>query len=225
MKNSLQIAILCLTSMVFCFFIGKYVYLGPIEVELLKLKDEIGKLETQKADLTKHLKEYKKIILPYKTKAPPRILIPGQEQELISSLFSIASETRISFLSCDVKRSIFVLPKKNEEENQPQKSGPVDLKTIQFDENGMAIGAQTDEGSEKEEAEVLPVLFKLEGNYIDLGKFFQKVASNLPLFGIKNLNLQFTGGNFIKGKLEFLFPLKMIPGNPRSGSSLSGNTP
>jgi len=77
----------------------------------------------------------------------------------------------------------------------------------QLDENGMPVGAETDEGNEEwPGVEILPVSMKLKATYPSFGRFFDMLKKKLPLWGVQTLKLDLDGSGIVRCDLRLTFP-------------------
>ncbi|HOY68551.1 MAG TPA: hypothetical protein PLP29_16855 [Candidatus Ozemobacteraceae bacterium] len=154
---------------------------------------------------------------------PGRPMRPGEEGLLLGSILAAASATDMIVQGFELQPS---WKAKGDAEAiggaaQPSPAQPAQLP--QLDENGMPVGAVTDEGDEEwPGVEIVPASLKLKGTFPSFGRFFDLVTKKLPLSGIQTMSLDLDGSGIIRATLRMTFPVAGASGGNAGGSSATG---
>ncbi len=212
-----------LACLLLALFVAHRILVAPLYSDissetavLASLQEEQGQLEEDVKRLSERVQEQ------LKAGPPGRVMKPGEESLLLGGILAIASATDVVVQGFELHQPFRA---KGETGSQhalarPEPMQPAELP--QLDENGMPIGAETDEGDEEwPGVEVLPVSMKLKATYPSFGRFFDMLKKKLPLWGVQTLNLDLDGSGIVRGDLRLTFPTL---GSPDAGATRRANS-
>jgi hypothetical protein len=188
------------------FFMGRLFFLSSIQKNILQVSKQIIQIEDNTNTLNQELNQLKKEVKTYGEKPRnQKVLIPGNEPKLLSSILKCSQNMRIQ--NYEILPSFFVKDK-NEDSysaapSQAYQAGD-DLPPL--DENGMPIGIEIDDGSDWPGVEIVPIKFRFITTYRNLGMFFSNTEKHLPMSKVKSLDLILKDSGIAKGTLVMLFP-------------------
>lgn len=212
-----------LACLLLALFVAHRILVAPLYSDissetavLASLQQEQGQLEEDVKQLAEKVKEQ------LKAGPPGRVMRPGEESLLLGEVLAIASATDVIVQGFELHQSFRAKGEAGSQNNvaRPEPMRPAELP--QLDENGMPVGAETDEGDEEwPGVEVLPVSMKLKATYPSFGRFFDMLKKKLPLWGVQTLNLDLDGSGIVRGDLRLTFPTL---GSPDAGATRRTNS-
>ena len=209
MNNPLKITLATFIILIIVFSLAYLVILSPIDRQIKQTHLQYDQAETSLKDLETKLQslkqKYPNGIKPDKKKS--KLLIPGQEASLLRKI-SACAEKRMKISSFDLLKSFRVKGKDTEEiaaSAAPAFQPGAELPKL--DENGMPIGIATDDDTEWEGVEVIPVKIKFSSTYRGLGKFLSNVRKALPLHSIRNMDFLSQTSGIYRGTILLTFPV------------------
>lgn len=197
-----------LACLLLAVFVAHRVLVAPLSADisgekaiLASLQEEQGQLEEDVKRLSEKMKDQLKI-------GPPgRVMNPGEESLLLGGVLAVASATDVVVQGFELHPP-FRAKGEAGSQNAAARAAPMQPAELpQLDENGMPVGAETDEGNEEwPGVEVLPVSLKLKATYPSFGRFFDLLKKKLPLWGVQTMNLDLDGSGIVRGDLRLTFP-------------------
>lgn len=197
-----------LAGLLLALFVAHRILVAPLHTDisgetavLASLQEEQGQLEEDVKRLSEKVKEQ------LKAGPPGRVMKPGEESLLLGGVLAIASATDVIVQGFELHQPFRA---KGEADSpnaavRPEPMRPTELP--QLDENGMTVGAETDEGNEEwPGVEILPVSMKLKATYPSFGRFFDMLKKKLPLWGVQTLKLDLDGSGIVRCDLRLTFP-------------------
>jgi len=169
---------------------------------LSALLTEHQQLDTELKMLSEKVKEQRN------TGSAGRLMRPGEESLLLGTILSIASSSEVIVQRYELKQAFRV---KGETETQgtsmrSESAQPAQLP--QLDENGMPVGAITDEGDDEwPGVEVIPASLQIKATFSSIGRFFDQLKRLLPLSGIQLMQLDLDGSGIVRGNVRITFPV------------------
>ncbi|MGM0598753.1 MAG: hypothetical protein ACQETH_02940 [Candidatus Rifleibacteriota bacterium] len=188
------------------FFIGRLLFLSDIQKNILQVSKQIIQIKDNTNTLNQELNKLKKEVKTYVEKPRnQKVLIPGNEPKLLSSIIKCSQNMRIQ--DYEILPSYFVKGKNEDSYSSTSSQAYQDGEELPpLDENGMPIGIEVDDGSDWPGVEIIPVKFRFITTYRNLGQFFSNAEKYLPMSKIKSLDLILKDSGIAKGTLVMLFP-------------------
>ncbi|HNW35517.1 MAG TPA: hypothetical protein PKM25_11335, partial [Candidatus Ozemobacteraceae bacterium] len=121
---------------------------------------------------------------------------------------SIASSSDVLVQRYELAQA-FRVKGETEAQGDSMKSEPVQPAQLpQLDENGMPVGAVTDEGEDEwPGVEIIPASLQIKATFSSTGRFFDQLKKQLPLSGIQLLQLDLDGSGIVRGNVRITFPV------------------
>lgn len=223
MKHLAYTTAATLACLLLALFVAHRILVAPLYSDvssetavLASLQVEQGQLEEDVKRLSERVKEQ------LKAGPPGRVMKPGEESLLLGGVLAIASMTDVIVQGFELHPPFRAKGGAGSQQAaaRPEPMQPAELP--QLDENGMPVGAQTDEDNEEwPGVEVLPVSMKLKATYPSFGRFFDMLKKKLPLWGVQALNLDLDGSGIVRGDLRLTFPTL---GSPAAGAARRANS-
>ena len=197
--------IVSLIIVIVVLFLGRLVFLSQIEREITQTRSQISRLELDKKALDESAKKLKEssVKMPKNT---GKILDPGQEAEAFKAILSCGGKNRFNFQNFEELKVYNI--KSTAEDNVSQSSKPA-LNSSQplpkFDNQGNAVNMIKDE-EDWAGVEILPVKFAFKTTFSGIGSFLSNTKKELPLHGVRNMDLIFDESGIVRGTIVLIFP-------------------
>jgi hypothetical protein len=189
------------------FFLGRLLLLSGLQKEIMQASNRLAQYEDNKNILEAKLNKWRKKINadPVKMPRSSKILLPGQEYQLLDSIIKFSGNMKIQ--DFELMNSYFVKNKDEEENMMSSASFNPGEELPQLDDQGMPVGLSVEEDIEWPGVEIIPVKFTFTTTYRNLGKFFSEVTKNLPICTVRSMDLLLKDSGIAKGTLVVLFPV------------------
>lgn len=206
--NKVTIAIVVsLITVIVVLFLGRLVALSGIEQKIIQTEALINRLDTDKKALDEKAKKLKatSVKIP---KNSGKILNPGEEAEALKVILSCASKKRFKFQNFEELKIYNV--KSSGESNTSQFAAQAfnpGQKLPKLDEQGMPVNlASQQDDTEWAGVEILPVKFAFKTTFSGIGQFLSNTRKNLPLHGVRNMDIIFDESGIVRGTIVLVFP-------------------
>lgn len=197
-----------LGGLLIALFVAYRLLVSPLHMEISSENAGLAALEEEQVQLEAEVKTLStKVKEQLKAGSAGRLMKPGEESLLLGGVLAIASASDVLVQGFELQQAFRVKGEADAANfgGRPEPLQPAQLP--QLDENGMPIGAVTDEGDDEwPGVEVLPVSMKLKATFSSFGRFFDLLKKKLPLWGIQTLKLDLDGSGIIRGDVRLTFP-------------------
>lgn len=215
MKRTLQLLGGILVFLALCSLTAYVTMITPSYQEIASLAQRAQALETELRGLDRKLAAMP--AAPAGRGQQLSMLRVGDEALALKRLYGAASGTTLMIEALEVL-NVFVLKGSADDvpsapsaaQDAPAGGGGAPLP--QLDENGMPVGAMTEESDDDQGIEVLPIRLKLRGTVSGWGEFIHKTEQTLGLSGIRTMRMEINDGTIAKGTVEFVLPLSQSAG-------------
>jgi len=210
MNKLLLPAALTITGIIVLYGVGFFLFLSPTKAAIATIcaKTHNDDLETValRAKLETLSTEAKPEVT---TRREPKLLPAGDEGKLMRKVYAAADFGHVLMESFALLPTYRVKGKKLESvvpEPTPEKITSQNLP--QLDDNGMPIGATTEEGDDQWlGVEVAPIQLKVKSTLRGIGKFLANLDANMPLFNVHSLNLKIRSSGLVVADVVLAVPL------------------
>lgn len=194
--------------------------ISPLYREIEALSQRAQALETESNGI-----EQKLANMPAGPASPHPVLSmlrPGDEALALKRLYAAASGTTLMIEALEVLNVFNLKGPTDESSNAPQAPVSGNAPLPQLDENGMPVGAMTDDSEEDPGIEVLPIRLKLRGTVSGWGEFIHRTEQTLGLSGIRTMRMAIADGTIAKGTVEFVLPLGTMAAGAAGNAAAEG---
>ncbi len=195
-------------ALVIVFFLARLVMLSGSEREIVQLKTRLQQLDESKIIKETELEKYRKQARQeVKLERSNRLLIPGQEYNLLQQILECAGNMRIKDFA--ILPSYRVKNKDDEfmSDNYEVKNYNAGDELPQIDEQGNPVGMVTDDDTEWPGVEIIPVKLSFTTTYRSLGQFFSQVLRSMPVNVVRSMDIMVKDSGISKGTVVLLFPV------------------
>jgi len=222
-KKLVTVVMATLIGLLIAAVAGYHLLVAGVRAEAGNEEAAVTSLQTERTLLDAELKSLsEKVRVQRQSGSPGRPMRPGEEGLLLGSILSAASATDMIVQSFELQPSWKAKGDADEAADGVQPSPAQPAQLPQLDENGMPVGAATDQGDEEwSGVEIVPASLKLKGTFPSFGRFFDLLTKKLPLSGIQTMSLELDGSGIIRGTLRMTFPVA----GPNGGNGGSPSAP
>ncbi len=188
------------------FFLGRLFFLSGVQREILQTRNRLEQLEDNQATLEKELEKLRsRATDQLKDARNSSLLKPGMEFKLLNNIIELSGNLKINDFA--ILPSYFHKNAEDQGGSETSTSFNAIQELPQLDEQGMPIGASTDDDTEWPGVEIVPVKFSFTTTFRNLGQFFSKIDSQMPINQIRSADIILQDAYISRGTVVMLFPV------------------
>ncbi|MEW6711653.1 MAG: hypothetical protein AB1403_17660 [Candidatus Riflebacteria bacterium] len=188
------------------FFLGRLFFLSGVQREISQTRNRLEQLENNQANLDKELEKLRgKVTDQVKDARNSSLLKPGMEFKLLNNIIELSGNLKINDFA--ILPSYFHKSAEDQGSSEPSTSFNAVEELPQLDEQGMPIGAATDDDTEWPGIEIVPVKFSFTTTFRNLGQFFSHIDSQMPINQIRSADIMLQDAYISRGTVVMLFPV------------------
>ncbi len=205
MNKVMQSALATIVVLALIFFLGRLLMISGIEKQLEEARFSLETQKKAKSDLDA---EYNKLKAkePTSVKKPKsdKVLKVGDESKVLATVFEQSSR-RMKIYTFEILKSFFA---KNKDENSMVEATTINPTEnfSQLDDQGMPIGASTDDEVEWPGVEIVPVKLTFKSSFKGFGSYLSKLGKQLPLHSTRSLDLIVKESGLVQGTIILNLP-------------------